>query len=58
MKVKSLIHRLKMLDPEKEIFISSDEEGNKIYRQGEICLFDFEYKNNYCIFPDGGSEIL
>jgi len=55
MKVKELIEKLKTLDENKDIYVSSDEEWNAIFTQIEIQL-DGE-DGNPVIFGLSGSEL-
>ena len=49
MKVKELISRLKMLDQEKVVYLSSDEEGNNFGTLDDNCL-EVD-KNKVTIYP-------
>ncbi len=60
MKVKELIKQLKNCDGEKEILISSDEEGNEFKPICEVCKasgeahqFPPEKIDGYIIYPNG-----
>jgi hypothetical protein len=61
MKVSSLIYRLQRLPQNAEICVSSDSEGNNIFRDVTICQYQANEElnpvNQYCIFPNESSNI-
>ena len=64
MKVSNLITRLKKLDQDKEIFVSCDEEGNSIFAEMDIDMYDLDVNGkmvddlgNFCIFPNESTRI-
>jgi len=55
MKVKELIEKLKTIEQDKDILVSSDEELNTLYKDLEVCFLSDIKK--YCIFGLSGSEV-
>ncbi len=59
MKVKKLRAYLRGIDGEAEILISSDEELNALFSDGEVCELTGKWKEKtkFAIFGYSGSEI-
>ena len=53
MKVSKLLKMLMKLDQTKDILISSDEEGNRLYKDGNIERYDSNY---YMLYGYSGTE--
>ena len=54
MKIKELIKKLKEVDENAEILLSSDEELNALFKDIELCFLSDVKK--YCLFGLSGSE--
>ena len=54
MTVKELIQILKQFNPEKELLISQDEEGNLIYTSAYVQ----EFPKEIVLYPSGDSKEL
>ena len=56
MKVRKLLGYLKGVDPNKEIFIASDEEMNSVFADGEVSEITGT-NGNLVIYGHSGSEV-